>query len=988
MNTGNGSSARLIETLINGYEAPTFAAHVSSRAVIAANRHALDAGIALGKPCYSLWDRTEPCEFCEAPISCRTGIEREIEIDLGGHLRQLKWAPVDRDLFVSQACTPTDPPFKLRRLERVAGIGGLHIDLTSEMCRDSGILEEILGIDGTYPRTIRAFLQLVHPDDRSVVENAFVAAQAGQSPLRLEIRVKRAADAALRWVIVNAEFGAESETAAEGIFVTVEDITERKMAEDALRASEAKYRRILDDMDDAYFRTDATGHLTLVNPACASAFGFDSPEEMLSAGAHQLYADPAERADVLDTLLREGKVSGRWIKGRRRDGTTFWFSLNARARHDDAGSLCGTEAFARDVTQRKRIQDMLRLQDRILKTLAEGVSLVSAETGRILQTNPAFDAMFGYRPGELDDVPVMSLMVADDSDAAEIEAQIRRSLEIDGTWLGESLYVRKDGSQFWGQSSITQMEHPDFGDLTVGVITDITERKLAERELRESEERFATVFRAGPVSASLARLSDGRLVDVNDQFLQLFGVERQDVVGEHPAPFDYWARPEDHARVLEELKACGRVAGLETTFRTSTGALRDVIFVADLVHIDGEPHVLALTMDVTERNRADRFLRVRADLAELSQTASLEEILRSTLDIAEGLTQSSIGFFHLVDADQQHLSLHTWSTNTLAGQCEIKGKGTHYAVSDAGCWVDSVRTMHPTIHNDYAALEDKQGLPAGHVPVVRELVVPVIRAGNVVAVMGVGNKVWEYTSEDVATMETLGSMVIDHALRRRAQTEFEHFFELAPDMVCVMSLDGRLQQVNPEWEQVLGYSATDLLQHPLLDLVHPEDRLATEDHFTERSSDVGPSGFVNRLRAIDGTCRWVEWNSAALTEEGLIFAVARDITQRRMSEQELLGYKQRLQALASELVTSSERERSRIAVELHDRVAQTLVVARTEAATITPETSQADCLKRLQRVVDLIGESLAEVRELTTELGPPVLRELGLGAALEWLADT
>jgi len=149
----------------------------------------------------------------------------------------------------------------------------------------------------------------------------------------------------------------------------------------------------------------------------------------------------------------------------------------------------------------------------------------------------------------------------------------------------------------------------------------------------------------------------------------------------------------------------------------------------------------------------------------LALRGDLDDLLQRALDIAEQITDSRIGFFHFVDADQESLTLQTWSTNTLRKMCTADGKGRHYPITQAGIWVDCFRARKPVVHNNYAALQYRKGLPPGHAAILRELTVPVIRDGRVVAIAGVGNKPGAYTDTDVQAFQDLAYLVMDLVAR-------------------------------------------------------------------------------------------------------------------------------------------------------------------------------------------------------------------------------
>ncbi|MEO7932393.1 MAG: PAS domain S-box protein [Chthoniobacterales bacterium] len=123
--------------------------------------------------------------------------------------------------------------------------------------------------------------------------------------------------------------------------------------------------------------------------------------------------------------------------------------------------------------------------------------------------------------------------------------------------------------------------------------------------------------------------------------------------------------------------------------------------------------------------------------------------------------------------------------------------------------------------------------------------------------------------------------------RKRAENERDRLFNLSIDMLCVGSFDGRLEQVNPAWTQCLGWSTEELTGRAWLDFVHPEDRAATQDNNEYLVIGKPVRNFENRYLCKDGSFRWLSWNSHSLMETRQVFAVARDVTERRESEAQL-----------------------------------------------------------------------------------------------------
>ncbi|MGV8121507.1 MAG: GAF domain-containing protein [Candidatus Xenobiia bacterium LiM19] len=173
-----------------------------------------------------------------------------------------------------------------------------------------------------------------------------------------------------------------------------------------------------------------------------------------------------------------------------------------------------------------------------------------------------------------------------------------------------------------------------------------------------------------------------------------------------------------------------------------------------------------------ENRRACRqvedIMQARLRLLEFSNSHSIDELMTATLDELETLTGSTIGFYHIIKSDQRTVMLQDWSTNTLKNMCTATVKNRHYDISRAGVWVECVYQRRPVIHNDYASLPHRKGMPEGHAPVIREAVVPVFRGTLIKAIIGVGNKPAEYTENDIKIISQLGDLSWDIAENKLA----------------------------------------------------------------------------------------------------------------------------------------------------------------------------------------------------------------------------
>lgn len=186
-----------------------------------------------------------------------------------------------------------------------------------------------------------------------------------------------------------------------------------------------------------------------------------------------------------------------------------------------------------------------------------------------------------------------------------------------------------------------------------------------------------------------------------------------------------------------------------------------------------------LEAEMIERQRAEEIVRLRLRLFEFAAAHSLEALMQYALDEIGQFTDSPIGFYHFVEADQKTLSLRAWSTRTLQEFCTAEGQGMHYSLDAAGVWADCARQRQPVIHNDYATLpaSHRKGLPPGHAEVRRELVVPTMRGGQIVAILGVGNKPADYDERDVEMVAYVADIIWNIVESKRAEEALRQYAE-------------------------------------------------------------------------------------------------------------------------------------------------------------------------------------------------------------------
>ena len=250
----------------------------------------------------------------------------------------------------------------------------------------------------------------------------------------------------------------------------------------------------------------------------------------------------------------------------------------------------------------------------------------------------------------------------------------------------------------------------------------------------------------------------------------------------------------------------------------------------------------------------------------------------------------------------------------------------------------------------------------------------------------------ELTLVNIQLQEEIEERLRTEGALRESEVRFRTVFEGAPVGICLVSIDWEFIEVNLAFVEMLGFSLEELRRLGTPNILHPDELAAARSYFQEIKR--GERDFVQRegrYRRKDGTWMWGYINVSAIRDGAgkLLFAVGMlvDITQEKAAQAEISAYQERLRALASELSLTEERERRLLAADLHDHIGQILALAQIKLGALRQEAASPESQASVSEVRDHISQAIRYTRSLTYELGLPILYDLGLEAALEWLAE-
>ncbi|MFH1374391.1 MAG: PAS domain S-box protein [bacterium] len=406
---------------------------------------------------------------------------------------------------------------------------------------------------------------------------------------------------------------------------------ERKRTEEALRLSEERFRTLVDTLPQIVFEMELDGRLTYVNENAYGQFGY-SPAD-LKAGFNALNLlipedRPRARQNIARRLKGE-KSTGTEYMAVRKNGSHFPIEVHTQvARH--RGRPIGLRGLMVDISDRKAIEIQLEntvsLLQATLESTADGILVIDGK-GTVASFNQRFLEMWQI-PRELADAgnddDLLGHVLSQLSDP---EAFLNKVRKLYGTPEAESF----DEIEFKDGQLIERYSRPQWlGNKIIGRVwsfRDVTKRRRSEEALRENQEMFSKAFLSSPALMAITSVKNKTFVEVNDTFLKTLGYRKEEIIGHTVRELELFADYSQRDEIVNRVLKQGSARDLEVTVRAKNGELRHGMFSADLIHINDEPHLLTLMVDVTERRQHEEALRKSEKLQSTIIRATKEAII-------------------------------------------------------------------------------------------------------------------------------------------------------------------------------------------------------------------------------------------------------------------------------------------------------------------------------------------------------------------------
>ena len=460
------------------------------------------------------------------------------------------------------------------------------------------------------------------------------------------------------------------------------------------------------------------------------------------------------------------------------------------------------------------------------------------------------------------------------------------------------------------------------------LIDEMKERKLAEEALQQSATLFRTVFETSPDAIIITRIEDSVIVDVNSGFTTYTGYDRGEVIGLSVIDIEIWQDLDLREAFLDEVFEKGFAYNREAVFRTKAGALITCLLSTKKIVINDEPHLLTVVRDITDRKFYEKRDQAANNFLRITNRhTNMQPMLKEFIAEIMEMTKCSAAAVRIMDQEGN------------IPYAEAVG------FSDDFCSMEGNLSIHSDVGMCARVIKND---PDGLAPYFTQ-----------------------NGSYFVNSTSALLSTITDDQKNILRNTCHRYGYESLA-LIPIRSANATLGLIHVADREpdAIDADIVKILESAALQLGTAIQRVYAEQALKE-SYDELETRVGQRTEMLERA------KNQLLLE----------IEERKKNEQELLGYQQRLRHLSSELLQTEERERRRIAIEIHDRIGQALAVNKIQLGALQAEVDSQDLKTKIQDIRGLLSQTIRDTRTLTFELSPPVLYELGLQAALEWLAE-
>jgi diguanylate cyclase (GGDEF)-like protein/PAS domain S-box-containing protein len=663
-----------------------------------------------------------------------------------------------------------------------------------------------------------------------------------------------------------------------GAAAIARDISQRKQIEQALREAEKKYRDIFEEALEGICQTTSEGKFLAANPAVARMLGYESPEELISIAtdlARDIWVNPDDRMRYLRLLEENGSVRDFECQFKRKDGRHIWVSLNDRRVCGADGGVLYLEGFMEDISERKRaVAELRESLDSLKESQAIGGlgSYILDIGSGVWTSSDILDEIFGIDREYEHTVEGWTALIHPD-DRAMMDVYFADEVAGKGRNFNKEYRIirQTDKAERWVHG-IGRLEFGGKGQPVKmrGVIKDITESKLAEMQLRDSEERFRATFEQAAVGIVHASF-EGRILRSNERFSDILGYTSDELVG---FTVQQITAPDDLADSAELMRrvANGTIAeAIEKRYIRKDGALSWVKMTLSIQRdTQGRPlHYAAIVEDINARKAAEERLAAATEALRVSEER-YRTVFQTSSDTI-GISRVEDGMY--VDVNDAYLRTYGYEREEVVGHSALD---LHIwaNLEDRRRWVDAM-IKDSVCLNMEVSLQKKGGevFPA-------RISGSIIELGGVPFILAVSRNITEEKQAEAQLAKATQAL-------RMSEERYRTAFQTSLDAINInRRSDGMFIDCNQAFLGMTGFEREEIIGRTSQELNVWADARDRRNMVELLRLNLSCRNLEAQFRRKNGEVFWGEMSGSLMEIDGVpcILSITRDISSAKTAE--------------------------------------------------------------------------------------------------------
>mgnify|MGYP006287535951 CR=1 FL=1 len=623
------------------------------------------------------------------------------------------------------------------------------------------------------------------------------------------------------------------------------DITKLKESQKHALESEEKFRQAFEKSTIGHSLTKPDGTLSQVNSAFASMLGY-TVEELSKMNFEDITHpdDIAESNECTHCLLSGEKDCFRFDKRYiHKNGTIVWTDVSTILLRDSEKEPLFFITSIQDITEKKKVEEELK---ETLNATTDGIWTWNFKTDTLFFSDRYYQ-MLGYEPQEFEANfdNWANLIHPDDKERAIAVAEEYLKHKPD---VYENIFrlCTKQGTYRWIRSKARVVERDANGEAIrmIGTHEDITEKEKIQQQLKHSEEKYRHIFELSPVGICTAD-KKGRITDINQSGASITGHSREELIGKSYKELHFI----DKKMILNILKDFPKILQGKPLGPLELNA----------TDLEGNDHIVEVGLSSLRDD--GKFIGTQVTMNDITEKKKAEKKVKESEEKYRGYIDNAPNGVFIGDETGRYLEVNDKAVEiTGYSRDELLQMSVLDTLPEEGKEIG--------LHHFQTLLNE--GKSVGVTPFVH-------KDGSV--------RWWQVNAVKISENRFLG-FTQDITEKREMEQKLQRIFDMSSELICEADINtAAFTKINPAFTEVLGYSEEELLAHSFLDFIHPDDKEPTQtviDEQLQRGEKV--LSFINRYRCKDGSYVWLDWNSHPVPENGVTYAIARDITDEKKAE--------------------------------------------------------------------------------------------------------